>query len=411
MVFTRAVGWLILGLTLEACVGVLGVDPGADAGTNGPGEDAGATVVPDGGLVPTPRFSPCGPLRPSTGLPVTDPNARWERVKDPDAGSSFWAGTTVQGYLDGPRLEARSFSSTMPAFFEDGNDYVFRAWDPETDRFVTVAGGARGYLDGPFSRARFSGWGYAGGLATACAPDGTLFVAEPALRTVRVMDFETQTVSTVLRDIDALAIAASADGRTLYVAEWGKVSVVDRATWTVVRTVPYTSDALPAHGFSIALDDKHQRLYAANRCAGAWYVWYWDLVDGSFHGVLPLLPATAPQRPLNVPGPFDGTALHCPVGIAFGPDDPDYRFLYYGGGDSTTFWRLDLVGRMVDAFGPDDASRQPYVLFRFTHDYTTRLPFLSVSSWAGLPTWGQENNDVLLGQPISSAAIRFRRLQ
>lgn len=394
-------------------MGVLGIDAGAKGDE---GDDAGASVpsvppVPDGGFLATPRFSPCGPLRPSTGLPVTDPNARWERVKDPDAGSSFWAGTTVPGYLDGPRLETRSFAPTMPAFFEHGNDYVLRAWDPETDRFVTVAGGARGYLDGPFSRARFSGWGYGGGLTTACAPDGALFIAESALRVVRKLDFETQTVSTVLRDITPLAIAASADGTTLYVVDWDKVSVVDRATWTTVRSFPFTTDARPAHGFSIALDDKHQRLYAANRCSGAWYVWYWDLADGTFHGVLPLLPPTAPQRPQNVPGPFEGAALHCPAGISFGPDDPDYRYLYYGGGDSTTFWRLDLTGRMVDAFGPDDASRQPYMVFRFTHDYTTPLGFLSVSSWAGLPVWGRDNNDVLLGQPIYSAAIRFRRTQ
>ena len=40
-------------------------------------------------------------------------------------------------------------------------------------------------------------------------------------------------------------------------------------------------------GASLALDEQKGRIYATCYRTKQYYIWYWDLKDGSFHGVLP----------------------------------------------------------------------------------------------------------------------------
>jgi hypothetical protein len=283
---------------------------GSDSRRDGGGDIAGA----EAGLPQLPP-SPCRVIGASPGgVQVTDPSARWERA-------GVFAGLGFQGYLDGPRLEMRSYAPpTQTVFFEVGGDYVLRGYDAKTERYVTIAGGARGYLDGPFSRARFGGWGYGGGLGAACGSDGALYIVESGPKVLRRVDFDKRVVTTVLKDIGSIAISAGSDGK-LYLAGWDGIIVTTLEGQVLQKWKPVGQS--PGHGFSIAIDEKHQRLYAANRCIPDWYVWYWDLTAGAkFVGVLPFPKAGDPVREQNLAGPFDGADLHCPGGLAFGPDDP-----------------------------------------------------------------------------------------
>ena len=386
-----------------------------DAG-DGDGAWKPNTGTGDGGVT-VPLFSPCTASVPSSVLPVTDPGARWV------ADSENFAGLDFMGYLDGPRHEMRSQESPGLAFFEGGGDYVLRALDPKTDRYFTVAGGARGYLDGPFSRARFGGWGYGGGLVTACAPDGTLYIAETTLNVVRRLDFAKQEVTTVISNPGAVGLGNFYD---LVIDSKGKIYFLGDFTYTGIGlavtdlqgnvqqpTVGPLGGQHPDHGFSMALDEKNNRLYAANRCTGAWYVWYWDLANGgAFVGVLPIPDPTDPStRPRDVAGPFKGAHLWCPGGIGFGPDDPDYRYLYYGGGDYPSFWRLDLQAQMIDTFAPADAGETPSPGDMAFNQPPSELQWESIGTWGAFPIWGNQNNDILISVPIAPSLMHFRRVQ
>ena len=126
---------------------------------------------------------------------------------------------------------------------------------------------------------------------------------------------------------------------------------------------------------SIAVDEVHGRLYAcSNR---QWSLWYWDMKDGSFHGVIKFPGKDDAARPGGMggatPGPFKGVRFYNEGTLDFGPDDPQKRFLYMAQCDDHSFYRLDLekeivyaldlkTGRFVDS-GP---ARRPAVLFMLT---------------------------------------------
>ena len=414
---------LVAGLAFIAACSVsghvdnLGVLPPTDggrqpnAGTGDGGWQPNAGNGDGGGMLP--QISPCAASVPSSGLPVTDPGARWVRDSEDFAGLAF------SGYLDGPRREMRSQDAPGLYFFESGGNYVLRAFDSKSDRYFTVAGGARGYLDGPFSRARFGGWGYAGGLEAACASDGALYIVENALKVVRRLDFAKQEVTTIIASpssvglVDFYALATDSTGKIYLLGDTSSgmgIAITDLQGRVLQPMLGPLAGQQPSNGFSMVIDAKHNRLYGANRCNGGWYVWYWDLANGgAFVGVLPIPdPADPSTRPLDVAGPFKGTYLWCPAGIGFGPDDPDYRYLYYGGGDYTSFWRLDLQAQMIDAFGP--VVPMSYTAMAFNQP-PTELPFGSVGMWGAYPTWGDQNNDILISVPITPSLMHFVRVQ
>jgi hypothetical protein len=148
-----------------------------------------------------------------------------------------------------------------------------------------------------------------------------------------------------------------------------------------------------------------------------WYVWYWDMsANGKFTGVLPS-PSLDPKsktRPLNATGPFKGCKLHCPSGISFGghadAHNPQRRWLYLGGGDNTTFYRLDLEKQVFDTFGPVDITQKsPYKDLAFVH-VNKKLPTGSVVKWAGCPGLDDDGN-IYLKISVWPETIRFRRVK
>ena len=301
---------------------------------------AGVAVSMKGGSEPLPAEAPK-----KFSTPVTAPGAVWELDRECWAGFKHW----TTGYLDGPRKEAMSYAgdSLHPdGFFEDGAEWVFRAYDPETERFYTAAGGAGGDLDGPFGRARFAGWGYAAGASTmtqdgrfvyvVCLPGGK------HKSSVKRLDTEKRVVTTVHRAVGwSPPIPACGPDGTVYVYDGSKVHVypVEGA-----KRVIDLERACKTRG--AAYDPKHDRLYGANRATTKdWTIFYWDLKTGKFHGVLP-----SPDNPINegkvraqmATGTFKHTKLWCPGGLSFGPDDPDCRYIYVGGGDENCMYRFDL---------------------------------------------------------------------
>ncbi|MBW2733737.1 MAG: hypothetical protein JRH20_15220 [Deltaproteobacteria bacterium] len=351
----------------------------------------------------TPSLNPC--RRPqkeaSFTIPVSHADARWKR-------RGTWAGRGVQGYLDGPRHQIRSYNAPgRSGFFESGGEYVYRIYDDTTGRYLTLAGSARGYLDGPFSRARFGGWGYSAGLRTSCGPDGALYIFEPNLGVIRRMDFDAREVTTVTKDVSlARAMVFDGNGVLLIVGYGDQLTRVHPDGMVDKITI---EAALIGHGFSVAMDRANNRLYGANRCSGEWYIWYWDLnAEGKFVGVLSIPQEGEPSRDLNATGPFEGTYLHCPAGISFGRK-PDYKTLYYGGGDNTTFFRLDLTNEWIDTWGPiDEEQETPYEDLGWV-EATGKFPSGSIVSWAGTPSW--DGDDIFLGNSIWPSLIYFERVQ
>ncbi|MBA4387201.1 MAG: hypothetical protein C0404_04415 [Verrucomicrobia bacterium] len=361
--------------------------------------------------VAEPGAKPAGKF--ATG--VTDSGAQWTRESEP------WAGCGISAYLDGPRKEmcCRNAPGTR-WWYEPGGDFTIRRYNPSNERFYTIAGRARGQLDGPFSRARFGGIGYMHDHATAGSPDGRfVYFTEPDLGgLLRVMDFEKQTVSTMSKDLAFTGMTADSKGNLwgmkgraasiVIVSPEGKVIEEKKLDLTGAGN----AGPLMMSFQNMTLDEKRNRLYASNRATGDWTIWYWDLADGGkFVGVLMSNQnkENTPLRTLNETGLFKGTTQRCPGGIAFGMDDPEKRYLYQGGGDNTTFYRLDLEKQMIDTFGPVNPSEKiPYKTLGWVQ--AKWLPFGSVSQWCGAPTYDADGN-IYMGVSLAGRTIKFTRVK
>jgi hypothetical protein len=280
--------------------------------------------------------------------PATDPGAEWE-----DKG--LWAGNDKVGfgYLDGPRLEARSFQIARPGIFrEDGGENILREYDPKTDRFMTSIGcGALGSgIDGPFSRIRLGGWGYSsgGGMASGGSSRyGYYTTTQDGKATLRRLDFAKRVSEPAPGNVEVTGgeICVFEDG---YFVRRG--TSLRKLSHDGKLITEYTIEPGPRESLG-PYDPKNDRMYGSSReGAGpsreaSWVVWGWDLkAGGKFFGVIPGShnPACQPLRKQCATGPFKGSLFYCPGGLAFGPGDPDYRYLYLGGGDEANIYRLDL---------------------------------------------------------------------
>lgn len=286
-------------------------------------------------------------------IPVWHPDARWQLDPEP------FAGTILQGELDGPRRQVMWRWALMPepcTRITEGGRYVCLSYDAATERYHVVAGSARGYLDGPFTRARFGGSSYSTRGEACASPDGRYLYIIDAYnqRAIRVLDLEKQEVRTIMRKAPAVRdLVVHPDGRLL-VVNTGELLILT-PDGALASRLPLEMKERDTHlSFSAALDEVHNRLYATQYRAENWYVWYWDLKDGSFHGVLPRARDDEPKRKPNEAGPFKGTNLYNEGAVAFGPDDPEKRFLYLGRVDTDTFFRLDLEKEEIWAFSADD---------------------------------------------------------
>ena len=278
--------------------------------------------------------------------PATDPGAEWE-----DKG--LWGGTGAMGYLDGPRHEAMSFVSPRPGVFtEDGGENIYRTYDPKTDRIMTLAGcGSEGDLDGPFSRTRFGGWGYGNSSGLAGNSRYGYIISHSKAKgksVLRRFDFKKRVVESLDVAVDGSGTCGFEGG--LFLQNGERLRKIDNDGKLLAE---YKLDKAPRESLG-PYDQKNDRLYGSSREGqSGWVAWGWDLKaggpstgsgQGKFFGLLAdsRLPESKPLRKQCATGPFKGSLFYCPGGLGFGPGDPDYRYLYMGGGDEANMYRLDL---------------------------------------------------------------------
>lgn len=307
-------------------------------------------------------------------VPIWSPEARWEIDR--------LGATLSRGHLGGPVEEAEfhhvGLSDLASPDFEGGRTYL--SWfDPQTRQAFEAIGSARGFLDGPFSRARFGGWDYVFTPHALPSPGRRyLFVNDKrdGKVVIRRLDFESQQVKTLPEFPGYLGMTGDAQGNLYVVTSLRKLLVLNNEG-KLLRELPLEFGSAAASGFlrwfPLALDEKHRRLYSASQ-AGGWYLFYWDLADGSFHGVVPI---AQQRRPRNQPGPFEGVDWYhegATLQFASAATDPDRRFLYLARVDTYQLFRLDLERKQVAAlvvegntarFSETEASAHPPVYARF----------------------------------------------
>ncbi len=331
------------------------------------------------GPAPLPAEKP-----PKFATPVSDPNARW--VKETFA--------HVQGCgdpLDGPRKGMQANAQPgVGTYFEGAGDWYLRKYDPELDRYFTVSRGAAGYLDGPVSRARFNSSGYANGRSGGRSPDGRYqYFTEPSLNGIlRVIDWEKREVKTILDKVGGSpGMTVDSKGK-LYIVSYGGFQTVTPDGKVEKRNLEFAKGT-QGYALSIVLDEVNGRLYAARRDT---HVWYWDLKTGKYVAVLNSSTSKAPPRKKCSTGPFEGMNLHCPAGLVKWSGDSAVGFLYFGGGDDTSFYRLDLKKRYMLRFRPMPSDKN---LFYFGE--ANGKVGAAIKGWCGPPRGWDANGNFYLG--------------
>jgi len=291
-------------------------------------------------------------------IPVWHPDARWELAPSP-----FALDTNLRAHLDGPRHELMWGHPIYPRLhggFQGVGRYVFMSYDDRTDRYHAITGGAAGYLDGPFSRARFYVEDYhAGRHERAWSPDARFYYMLASFygQRIRSLDFAEQMVRTL--PVEGLAFACG-DGGKVYAVQGHNPAetfavLSPGPEWKLLRTGPLQGHVkLSALGTSLAVDEQRDRLYGTTYRAEPSYVWYWDLEDGSLHGVLPNSAGQPDARQQGEAGPFRGTVLYNHGEICWGPDDPQKRFLYVTRVDDANLYRLDLDREIISVFSAEE---------------------------------------------------------
>ena len=271
--------------------------------------------------------------------PGLAPRLRWE--VDLGRGRfgerNLFAGCTAPGFLEGPRRESQPFGGEVRLLYgpTQAGRNVILGYDPETEFVHIAAGSACGYLDGPFSRARFGTASYGHRPSWAHTPDQRYwFMTDVANQhALRRFDVAKQEVTTIRRTKGFGGMTANEKGQLLLIEGDALLWLgADGKQEKSLRLKLQESIAgIGGAGASLALDDVHGWLYATVYGPKQWYIWYWDLKDGSFHGVLPV-PAKDAGRKMNEPGPFVGTRIYGEGSVFFGPDDPQMLSLFSAGG-------------------------------------------------------------------------------
>ena len=155
------------------------------------------------------------------------------------------------------------------------------------------------------------------------------------------------------------------------------------APWTDipadVLAVLRRGTVIPAH--PLALDEKHGRIYGTCYGTKDYYIWYWDMKDGSFHGVLPTPEKSGKDRGRSKPGPFEGTNLYSEGSVRFGPDDPDRRFLYAGRVDTWCWFRLDLEKQVIAALDIESGGRGKPEIVRWSDEKFSKVNVYGGAGW------------------------------
>jgi hypothetical protein len=334
----------------------------------GCGDDAGPEPEPgtssDAGgphFQPGAKFSHCNSALnpdasavPAFSTPVWSATAEWEAA-------GYLQGSGAPGDLDGPieDLVVRDLdgiqSTNAPKYESPEVTSLF--YDSFLGRAHTVAGSARGYLDGPFSRARFLG-------ADRCRPhrgsrirtrDGRyIFFTEPrAKQALRQIDFVEQEVTTLLRDGSPTLGLAASDSELYVVSKDNKLTVMDldgKPKRDVTLQLPDAADGKPAviggWGCKLLLDEPRRIVYGvrSHNSTIPFSAWYWNIDTGAFTPLIPLhKEADAPRT-----GPLDNIGWYPDIwGLHFGPDDPDRKQIYVHVDHMNGAYRIDLIEKKV----------------------------------------------------------------
>ena len=313
------------------------------------GVAAGVAVSMKGGGAPLPAEAPPGPIK----EPAHD--QKYELVpaaaaRAPEDGVYLSRGM-IAGVLNGPGLGAEYTSCSDVAGDGKGNAYwtvagtfpIVRRWGVEDDRVATVAGSATGHLDGPLGRARFGGWGgggYSPGGIEVSRDGKHIFVREPHNeKRLRHIDLDAGTVSTIGKELTAVRDAT------------GEVYVLDLKGGIAPPGKGYRTLKAPAlniagHSLHYALDAAKARLYYHVRGP----IRVADLRTGKSSPVSWDKGSRAKKRKTDATGPLESMVFHCPIRLSISPGG---RYLYIGGGDSCSFYRVDLEKRYVHVFARD----------------------------------------------------------
>lgn len=323
--------------------------------------------------------------------PVSDPNARWTK-------QTLVFVQNCGDPLDGPRVGMQTNRSPHTGtYFEGGGDWYMRRYDPELERYFTVAGDAAGYLDGPLSRARFGTSGYAKERRGGRSPDGRYqYFTEPTLGGIlRCIDWKKKEVKTILKKVGGSPGMAVDTKGNIYIVSYGGFQIVTPEGVVKNRKLEFRRGT-QGYALSLALDEVRHRLYAARRDT---HVWYWDLnAGGKYVEVLNASTSKVPHRKRCATGSFDGLWLHCPAGLNKSPDEKEVNFLYFGGGDDRSFYRLDLKKRWMLRFRPlpGKAGKGKNALFYFGE--SPGKVGAAIRGWCHSPGWKKDaGGDFYLG--------------
>jgi hypothetical protein len=113
-------------------------------------------------------------------------------------------------------------------------------------------------------------------------------------------------------------------------------------------------------GCTLLLDEEKGRLYGSRQASGQidWFIWYWDLSDGTFHGILPMTVGEYDPTTMKGWGParvgrghlfgtFEGTGWYPELWIRFKPGDTERNHIWTGCTDMSNVWVLDLKAKQT----------------------------------------------------------------
>ena len=336
-------------------------------------------------------------------VPVWHPDARWE-VEDPFAGSG------APGFLEGPRRESQPFAGKVGLLYgpTQGGRNVILAYDPETEFVHIAAGSTRGYLDGPFSRARFGTNNYTSRPTWTHSPDRryAYLMDVENQRALRRCDLEKQEVTTIRRTVKNYGGMTVDDKGKLLLIEGEELLWLDIAgkqEKSLSLKLEEKVSGIGGAGASLALDEVHGRLYATGFGAKQWYIWYWDLKDGSFHGVL-TVPAKDAGRKMGEAGPFVGTRLYGEGSVFFGPDDPQNLYLYTARVDTYSLFRLDLENKEVWSLSAASEKGKPSIAHFIGKGVPSKVSVYGSAAFA-------DDGSILSSRHTPFVATRLRRIK
>lgn len=338
----------ITGMALATIVCATGLNLGAIAA-----EDPAPTPPKEEAKVPPKQTGDGNAAR------STPEHAECQKYKlDPIVGArradkdGMYGAVMGRGILNGPGLAADFCDCDDMDVDDAGNVYwtesgafnILRKWDRQTNLVTTLAGSVCGHLDGPAESARFGSWGgggYSGSNLQVSADGKHAFLADD--EGLRHVDLAKSTVTTLGK-----FLAAKEKNGEIYVISRDGADVPAGAGYKPLKTpkLAFVPKITSGTGFWASLDLDKSRLYAHGRGV----IYYWDLKTGEPKTITWPDWSKPGGRETDTSGPLETTNFQCPIGLSVSSGG---RFLYVGGGDSSSFWRLDLDKKYVLIFSRD----------------------------------------------------------